>query len=196
MKHLLIILISILLLSSPLFGQETGVLYLWDTSSGQVWKTFGDSNLVPKYEGEIKNGKPDGLGTLYNGWMFGPQVIGGVCVIHFCPPNDVTGKCTTIGEWKNGKLDGHATSTWGSFKQKGEWRYGIAWNTKEYSTTRENVITSKTINGISKSWNTYRYGIDKKIEGEWVNGVFHKIVKNSNGKCLRLSGAEVRCEVD
>jgi len=33
-KHLLLILISIFLLSSPLFGQETGVLYLWDTSSG------------------------------------------------------------------------------------------------------------------------------------------------------------------
>ena len=108
-------------------------------------------------------------------------------------PFDKIEKCTTIGEWKNGKLDGHATSTWGSFKQKGEWRYGKAWNTKEYITTRENVITSKTINGISKSWNTYRYGIDKKIEGEWVNGVFHKIVKNSNGKCLRLDGREVRC---
>jgi len=33
MKHLLII-ISFLLLSSPLFGQETGVLYQYETSSG------------------------------------------------------------------------------------------------------------------------------------------------------------------
>ena len=33
MKHLLIIL-SILLLTSPLFGQETGVLYQYKTSSG------------------------------------------------------------------------------------------------------------------------------------------------------------------
>jgi len=34
MKHLLILLVSILLLSSPLFGQETGVLYQYETSSG------------------------------------------------------------------------------------------------------------------------------------------------------------------
>jgi len=34
MKHLLIILISFLLLSSPVIGEETGVLYYWETSSG------------------------------------------------------------------------------------------------------------------------------------------------------------------
>ena len=62
MKHLLIIL-SILLLSSPLFGQETGVLYLWDTSSGQVWETFRDKDTQPKYKGQVENGKPNGQGT-------------------------------------------------------------------------------------------------------------------------------------
>ena len=64
MKHLLILLISILLLSSPLFGQETGVLYLYESSSGDVWKTFGDGKVQPKYTGEIKNGIMDGLGVL------------------------------------------------------------------------------------------------------------------------------------
>ena len=62
MKHLLIIL-SILLLSSPLFGQETGVLYQYETSSGLVWKTFGNEKLQPKYEGEWKDGEWDGQGT-------------------------------------------------------------------------------------------------------------------------------------
>jgi len=33
-KHLLILLISILLLSSPLFGQETDLLFSLTTSSG------------------------------------------------------------------------------------------------------------------------------------------------------------------
>jgi hypothetical protein len=49
MKHLLIIL-SILLLSSPLFGQskETGVLYQYKTSSGFVWKTFGEVKFNQK----------------------------------------------------------------------------------------------------------------------------------------------------
>ena len=64
MKHLLIILISILLLSSPVIGEETGVLYLYETSSGYVFKSFGDGKVQPKYKGEITNGKPNGFGVL------------------------------------------------------------------------------------------------------------------------------------
>ena len=64
MKHLLIILISILLLSSPVIGQETGVLYQYETSTGIKWKTFGDEKVQPKYEGEVSNGKPNGFGVL------------------------------------------------------------------------------------------------------------------------------------
>ena len=48
MKHLLIIL-SILLLSSPLFGQDTGVIYLWENGT--------------KYMGEWKDGEKHGQGT-------------------------------------------------------------------------------------------------------------------------------------
>ena len=61
MKHLLILL-SILLLSSHVICQETGVLFLYETSSGKKWKTFGDGKVQPKYKGEIKNGKPNGFG--------------------------------------------------------------------------------------------------------------------------------------
>ena len=63
MKHLLILL-SILLLSSPLFGQEAGVLYQYETSSGFVWKSFGDKDTQPKYKGQVENGKPNGLGGM------------------------------------------------------------------------------------------------------------------------------------
>ena len=66
MKHLLI-LISILLLSSPVIGQETGVLYLYKTSSGKKWKTFGNGKVQPKYKGEIKNGK-EWNGTYYDNY--------------------------------------------------------------------------------------------------------------------------------
>ena len=48
MKHLLIIL-SILLLSSPLFAQETGLLYIWKNGT--------------MYIDEWKNGKKHGQGT-------------------------------------------------------------------------------------------------------------------------------------
>ena len=59
MKHLFVFL-SLLFLSSPVIGQETGVLYQYETSSGIQWKTFGDGKVQPKYKGEIKNGKMDG----------------------------------------------------------------------------------------------------------------------------------------
>jgi len=55
------ILPILLLISTPLFGQETGVLYQYETSSGIKWKTLGDGKVQPKYEGEIKNGKMDGI---------------------------------------------------------------------------------------------------------------------------------------
>jgi hypothetical protein len=84
MKHLLIIL-SILLLSSPVIGQETGVLYQYETSTGIKWKTFGNEKVQPKYEGEIKNGDM---------WF----ILHGLGVITF--PYD--GK-SIVGEWKEGK---------------------------------------------------------------------------------------------
>jgi len=80
MKHLVIIL-SVLLLSSPLFGQETSVLYQYETSTGIKWKTFGDGKVQPKYKGEIKNGVMDGLGVLI--YPFGEKSV--------------------VGEWKNGE---------------------------------------------------------------------------------------------
>jgi len=80
MKHLLITL-SLLLLSSPVIGEETGVLYQYETSSGFVWETFGDDKIQPKYKGKIKNGKMDGLG-----FMTYPY-----------------GEKSVVGEWKEGK---------------------------------------------------------------------------------------------
>ena len=65
MKHILILL-SILLLSSPLFGNPKGehTLYRWETSSGIQWREFGDKDIHPQYKGDVENGKPSGLGVI------------------------------------------------------------------------------------------------------------------------------------
>jgi len=81
MKHLLIIL-SFLLLSSPVIGDnhKGETLYRWETTSGVVWKGFGDKDTNPKYKGDVENGKPNGLVVLIstNGWKY-------------------------VGEWREGK---------------------------------------------------------------------------------------------
>ena len=81
MRHILITL-SFLLLSSPVIGNnhKGETLYLWETSSGWVWKGFGDKDTHRVYKGEWKNGKPNGLGvmTYPDGHKY-------------------------VGEWKNGR---------------------------------------------------------------------------------------------
>ena len=68
MKHPLIILISILLLSSPVIGNshKGETLYLWKNHSGDgfVWKGFGDKDTHTVYKGEVdESGKPNPLGS-------------------------------------------------------------------------------------------------------------------------------------
>ena len=114
MKHILILLISILLFSSPLFGQskETGVLYQYKSSSGFVWKTFGKGEVQPKYKGEISNGTPEGLGVLSYPFTDGKRVV---------------------GEWKDGKewntehykKDGKVIGKWVSGKWILKWGFCV-----------------------------------------------------------------------
>jgi len=73
MKNLLIILISFLLLSSPVIGKEIlpvsggkgETIYEWETSSGNVWKYFGEKEIHRTYKGEVENGVPNGLGIMF-----------------------------------------------------------------------------------------------------------------------------------
>ena len=108
MKHLLIILIiliSFLLLSSPVFGDnhKGETLYGWGNTLPYVWKGVGDKETHPKYEGDVENGVPNGLGVLIstNGWKY-------------------------FGSWKNGEIwngteydkDGNIIYMWVEGKRK------------------------------------------------------------------------------
>ena len=82
MRHILI-LISLILLSSPVIGDnhKGETLYGWGKYPEIVWKGFGDKETHPKYEGEVENGVPNALGVLIstNGWKY-------------------------FGSWKNGEI--------------------------------------------------------------------------------------------
>jgi len=64
-KHLLILL-SLLLLSSPLIGDnhKGETLYMWGKYPDYVWKGFGNKETGPVYKGDVENGKPSGLGVI------------------------------------------------------------------------------------------------------------------------------------
>ena len=146
MKHSLIILISLLLLTSPVIGQETGVLYLYETSNGIKWKTFGNEKLQPKYEGEIKNGEMDGLGFMT--YPYGEKSVVGEWkngkewnTKHTKKDGKRNGQGTMtysdgdkyVGEYKNGKQNGQGTYTFSNGdKYAGEYKDGKIWNGTEY----------------------------------------------------------------
>jgi hypothetical protein len=83
MKHLLLILISLLLLSSPVIGDshKGETLYRWGENPPYVWKDFREKETQPKYLGDVKDGKPDGFGILTYSVGY-----------------------TYVGEWKNGEI--------------------------------------------------------------------------------------------
>ena len=111
MKHLLILL-SLLLLSSPVIGQskETGVLFLRIENGELLYYQDGDGGNDGKYVGEIENGKPNGQGTfiLHNGKKY-------------------------IGEFKDGRCNGQGTFIFpDGRKYIGEFKDGKPWNGTTY----------------------------------------------------------------
>ena len=91
MKHLLILLISILLLSSPVIGDnhKGETLYVWGEYPDWKWVESGDKETHPKYQGQVKDGVPNGLGILITSG--GDKFVWGE---------------KYVGEWKNGKENG------------------------------------------------------------------------------------------
>ena len=80
---LLLIITSIILLSNPVIGnkQKGEILYVLGEYPDWKWVELGDKKTQPKYQGQVKDGKPNGLGVLIstNGWKY-------------------------FGSWKNGEI--------------------------------------------------------------------------------------------
>ena len=136
MKHLLILL-SIFIFSSfltscekngfsPVIGNnhKGETLYEWETSSGKVWKYFGDKETHPIYKGDVENGVPNGLG------VFEVLSVG----------------LKYVGEYKDGKVNGQGTMTFpdGS-KMVGNWKVGNPWKVILYDGNGE--ISGRIVNG-------------------------------------------------
>ena len=107
-KHLLIIL-SFLLLSSPVIGENktSETLYEWKTSSGNQWREIGDKDFHAKYKGDVVIGKPHGVGTVV--YPDGNKYV---------------------GEWMNGLFHGQGIYTIASdgYNYVGQYRIGYLWN--------------------------------------------------------------------
>jgi len=156
-KHLLIILISFLLLSSFVTScdKKEETLYRWETSSGIVWKRFGDKDTHRVYKGEWKNEKPNGLGvmTYPDGHKY-------------------------VGEWKNGKYNGQGTYTWsngnkyvGEFKDgKQNGRGTFTWGKGEWE---GDMYVGEWKDGNQHGQGTYNDLVGGKYVGKWGNGVKH-----------------------
>ena len=125
MKHSILILISILLLSSPVIGNshKGETLYKWGEYPDYKWMGFGDKVTQPKYQGQVKDGKPNGLGVIFD-------------------PNG----SKYVGSWENGIWNGQGTYTWkdGS-KFVGEWKDGKPLNGTQYD--KDGNILGKYVNG-------------------------------------------------
>jgi len=110
MKHLLILL-SLLLLSSPVIGQETGVLFFSFENGEIVYSEEGDDDNDGKYVGEFKDGIQNGQGTetLPDGEMYIGEFKDGIqngLGTRTYPDGE-----KYVGEWKDGRKYGQGTFT-------------------------------------------------------------------------------------
>ena len=193
MKHLLIIF-SILLLSSPLFGDnhKGETLYLWETSSGVQWNRFGTKYTRPQYKGEVENGKPNRLGVLiypYNGkiivgewkngkeWKTKHRTKNGSSILKFEMGKNGQVTFTSpdrrkyVGEWKDGILNGQGKMTLpDGEKYEGKFKDGIPNGQGIYISLDGRMDVGKFKDGIPNGQGTYISPDGRMYVGEWKNG--------------------------
>ena len=147
MKHLLIIL-SLLLLSSPVIGDnhKGQTLYGWGEYPDYVWKGVGEKGTHHVYKGEVENGIPNGQGILtapdgrkYVGEWENDYPLSGIGLVVY------TNGRKYVGNWKNGKRNGQGTFTWSEGKYVGKCKDSKEWNGIRYD--QDGNISYKIMNG-------------------------------------------------
>ena len=148
-----------------------GVLFLSNFDSKKK-SVKGNSGKEVKYDGQIKNGEPNGIGTIlyqdgtnYVGeWKNGKYNGQGTYTL----PNgeiyegewkngerhgqgifSLSNGWMYFGEWKNGKQHGHGTYTWTKGQEyDGEFKDVDKWNGREYDNS--GINRSKYVNGVKQ----------------------------------------------
>ena len=169
MKHLSFIVI-IQLSTFNLFAQssEIGVLYQFKSSSGLVWKTFGQDKVQPKYEGEVSNGAPDGFGVLSYPFSYGKSVVGEWKIGKEWFTEHFNKEGTLLGKYVNGKW----VMKWGvlfqNFKKNGkeEWY-------EEGDDKKDRKYVGNVDNGKPNGQGIETSPEGEKYEGEWKDGEKH-----------------------
>jgi len=180
-KHLLLIIIS-QFFTFNLYAQssEIGVLFQFKSSSGLVWKTFGQDKVQPKYEGEVSNGAPEGFGVLSYPFSYGKSVV---------------------GEWKIGKEwyteHYNKEGTLLGKYVKGEWilKWGVLFNhnkkdgiegwNEDGDEKKDRKYVGDIKNGIPNGKGTETSHEGEKYEGEWKDGK-----KEGQGKFIQVDGSK------
>ena len=121
----LLVLISILLLSSSVIGDnhKGETLFQRGQYPDYKWMEFGDIDSQPKYKGQVKDGKPNGVGVLIN--IDGSKYV---------------------GEWKNGERNGFGKFT--DYMERtfeGEYKDNRVWNGITYD--KNGKFMNRIVNG-------------------------------------------------
>jgi len=180
-KHLFFIIIIQLSIFN-LFAQssEIGVLYQFKSSSGLVWKTFGQDKVQPKYEGEVTNGAPDGFGVLSYPFSYGKSVVGEWKIGKEWFTEHFNKEGTLLGKYVNGKW----VMKWGVlfkyFKKNGkeEWH-------EEGDEKKDRKYVGSVNNGKPNGQGIETSPEGEKYEGEWKDGE-----KNGQGKLIQVDGSK------
>ncbi len=186
MRHILIIIISLLLFTFTLFGQskEVGVLYQYKNSSGFVWKTFGKDKVQPKYEGEVSNGTPEGFGVLSYPFYDGKSVVGEWKVGKEWYTEHHKKDGTLIGKYVNGEW----ILKWGVLFYRRKNVDIDGWY-EDGDEKKERKYVGEVTNGKPNGQGTETSPDGEKYVGEWKDGK-----KHGEGKYTRPDGSKYVAE--